>query len=63
MNWNKVLFFLYSILILVFSYFSFKIKWNFFLSSIIWNPIWQIIILWIVAYILGIKYIKEQEKR
>ena len=59
--WNKVLFFLFSSLIIIFSYFSFKIKWDFFLSSIIWNPIWQIIILWIVAYIVGIKYIKQEE--
>lgn len=61
MNSNLFLFISFLLIFLLSSLFQIEIKWEYFLSSIINNEVWRFIILWVVLFIFGKKYVDELE--
>ena len=61
---NILLFFLFLIVFLFISIFWYDLSnYNFVFSSVIWSKVWQLILIWIVLFILGKKIIDEMEKK
>jgi hypothetical protein len=62
MNKNLLFFYIFVLVFIIYSFIDINLSWDFFLSSIIWNSIWQSIILWIVIFLFGKKYVDELER-
>jgi len=61
-NYNLLYSIIFSLIIIIHSFLELKfLSWEYFLSSIIWNPIWREIILWWVIYYFWYKFIKDVE--